>query len=110
MEELVRLDKLEDTYIATDFFDASINRIAAWAIGMRNTRKAMLYALLQPTEMMKKLEADGDVSGRLAVSQEFKAAPFALVWDYYCEKTNKGVGLSWLDEVRKYEKEVLLNR
>ena len=110
MEELVRLDKLEDTYIATDFFDASINRIAAWAIGMRNTRKAMLYALLQPTEMMKKLEADGDVSGRLAVSQEFKAAPFALVWDYYCEKANKGVGLSWLDEVRKYEKEVLLNR
>ena len=60
--------------------------------------------------MMKKLEADGDVSGRLAVSQEFKAAPFALVWDYYCEKANKGVGLSWLDEVRKYEKEVLLNR
>jgi len=110
MEELVRLGKLKDTYIATDFFDASINRIAAWAIGMRNTRKAMLYALLQPTELMKKLEADGDVSGRLAVSQEFKAAPFALVWDYYCDKTGKGVGLSWLDEVRKYEKDVLLKR
>ncbi len=110
MEELVRLGKLQDTYIATDFFDASINRIAAWAIGMRNTRKAMLYALLQPTELMKKLEADGDVSGRLAVSQEFKAAPFSLVWDYYCDKTGKGVGLSWLDEVRKYEKDVLLKR
>ena len=110
MEELVRLGKLQDTYIATDFFDASINRIAAWTIGMRNTRKAMLYALLQPTELMKKLEFQGDVSARLAVTQEFKAAPFSLVWDYYCDKTGKGVGLSWLDEVKKYEEEVLLKR
>ena len=110
MEELVRLGKLDDTYIATDFFDASINRIAAWVIGMRNTRKALLYALLQPNEEMKKIEAEGDVTGRLAYAQEFKAAPFALVWDYYCQKTNKGVGLSWLDEVRQYEKDVLSAR
>ncbi len=110
MEELVRMNKLQNTYIATDFFDASINRIAAWVIGLRNTRKAMLYALLQPVEMMKKLEADGDVSARLAVTQEFKAAPFALVWDYYCQKTNKGVGLDWLDDVRAYEKDVLSKR
>jgi len=110
MEELVRMNKLDKTYIATDFFDASINRIAAWVIGLRNTRKAMLAALLQPVEMMKQLEADGDVSGRLAVTQEFKAAPFSLVWDYYCKKSGKGVGLEWLDEVRKYEKDVLLKR
>lgn len=110
MEELVRLGKLDSTYIATDFFDASINRVVAWVTGMRNTRKAMLYALLQPVDMMKKLEADGDVSGRLAVTQEFKAAPFSLVWDYYCEKKNAGVGLSWLDEVRQYEKDVLSKR
>ena len=110
MEELVRMNKLDKTYIATDFFDASINRIAAWVIGLRNTRKAMLAALLQPVEMMKKLEADGDVSGRLAVTQEFKAAPFSLVWDYYCKKSNKGVGLEWLDDVRAYEKDVLLKR
>ena len=110
MEELVRMNKLDKTYIATDFFDASINRIAAWVIGLRNTRKAMLAALLQPVEMMKKLEADGDVSGRLAVTQEFKAAPFSLVWDYYCKKSGKGVGLEWLDEVRKYEKDVLSKR
>lgn len=70
----------------------------------------MLYALIQPTEMMKKLEAEGDVTGRLAVTQEFKAAPFALVWDYYCQKANAGVGLEWLDEVREYEKNVLLKR
>ena len=110
MNELVRMDKLKDTYIATDFFDASINRIAAWTIGLRNTRKAMLAAMLQPIDTMKELEKDGDVSGTLAFNEEFKAAPVSLVWDYYCETTGKGKGLEWLDEVRKYEKEVLMNR
>lgn len=110
MEELVRMNKLQDTYIATDFFDASINRISAWVTGLRNVRKAMLYALLQPNEKMKEIEAKGDVSARLAYTQEFKAAPFALVWDYYCEKTGKGVGLEWLSDVQKYEKDVLLKR
>ena len=110
MEELVRLGKLDSTYIATDFFDASINRIAAWVIGLRNTRKALLQALLQPVELMKQTEAAGDVSGRFAILQEYKAAPFSMVWDYYCEKTNTGVGLTWLDQVRQYEKDVLLKR
>ncbi|MBQ6908373.1 MAG: L-rhamnose isomerase [Clostridia bacterium] len=110
MEELVRLGKLKDTYIATDFFDASINRISAWVIGIRNVRKAMLYALLQPNEEMKKIEAEGDVSARLAYTQEFKAAPFSLVWDYYCEKSGKGVGLDWLSDIKKYEKDVLAKR
>lgn len=110
MDELVRLGKLSDTYIATDFFDASINRIAAWTIGLRNTRKAMLTALLQPVDMMKKIEADRDVSGRLAYIQEFKASPAELVWDYYCAKSNKGVSLDWLENVRQYEKNVLSKR
>lgn len=110
MQELVSMGKLQDTYVATDFFDASINRIAAWVIGLRNTRKAMLAALLQPIEQMKKIEADGDVSGRLAFKEEFKAAPFALVWDYYCEQQKAKKGLEWLDEVRKYEKDILLKR
>lgn len=110
MEELVRMNKLDKTYIATDFFDASINRIAAWVIGIRNTRKALLAALLQPVELMKKAEADRDFSSRLAITQEFKAAPFSLVWDYYCDKTNKYPGLTWLDEVKKYEKDVLSAR
>ncbi|MBQ4152873.1 MAG: L-rhamnose isomerase, partial [Oscillospiraceae bacterium] len=73
-------------------------------------RKAMLAALLQPVELMKKLEAEGDVTGRLAYTQEFKAAPFGLVWDYYCAKKNAGIGLEWLEDVRKYEKDVLLKR
>jgi L-rhamnose isomerase len=110
MEELVRMNKLDKTYIATDFFDASINRIAAWVIGMRNTKKAILSALLQPVELMKKLEAEGDVSSRLAYIQEFKAAPVELVWDYYCEKTGTYPGLTWLDKVKEYEKQVLINR
>lgn len=109
-EELVRMDKLKDTYIATDFFDASINRICAWVIGMRNTRKAILSALLQPNQKMKELEAAGDVSARLAFKEEFKAAPFALVWDYYCSTQNKGAGLEWLADVKKYEEKVLKER
>ena len=110
MEELVRLNKLQDTYIATDFFDGSINRIVAWVTGLRNTRKAILAALLQPIDKMKELEAIGDVSARLAYKEEFKAAPFALVWDYYCSKQDKGVGLDWIFDVKKYEKEVLSKR
>ena len=110
MEELVRLNKLDKTYIATDFFDASINRTMAWIIGLRNVRKAMLAALLQPVEMMKELEAAGDKSARLAVTQEFKAAPFSLVWDYLCVKENAGLGMQWLDAAKKYESEVLSKR
>ncbi len=110
MEELVRLDKLQDTYIATDFFDGSINRIVAWVTGIRNTRKAILAALLQPVEKMKELEAANDVSARLAYKEEFRAAPFALVWDYYCSQQNKGAGLEWLDAVKKYEAKVLADR
>ena len=111
MEELVRLGKLDATYIATDFFDASINRVVAWVTGLRNTRKAILAALLQPVEAMKKAERDGDVSTRLAMVQEFKAgAMLNPVWDYYCAKINAGVGLEWLQDVKQYEAEVLTKR
>ncbi len=109
-EELVRINKLQNTYIATDFFDASINRICAWVIGLRNTRKAILNALLQPTEKMIGIEAEGDVSARLAWKQEFAAAPFSLVWDYYCQTKNAGVGLEWLENVKAYEKKTLKER
>ena len=111
MEELVRLGKLDATYIATDFFDASINRVVAWVTGLRNTRKAILAALLQPVEAMKRAERDGDVSTRLAMVQEFKAgAMLNPVWDYYCAKKNAGVGLEWLQDVKQYEAEVLSKR
>lgn len=111
MEELVRLDKLDATYIATDFFDASINRVVAWVTGLRNTRKAILAALLQPVEAMKKAEREGDVSARIAMVQEFKAGGMLNpVWDYYCAQKNAGVGLTWLADVKKYEADVLSKR
>ncbi|MDD6176252.1 MAG: L-rhamnose isomerase [Firmicutes bacterium] len=110
MSELVRLNALDRVYIATDYFDASINRIAAWVIGMRNTRKALLEALLEPAETIQTMERSGDSTSRLAWTQEFRAKPFGLVWDYYCAKNNCGVGLEWLDEVKKYESEVTLKR
>jgi len=110
MEELVHINKLQNTYIATDFFDASINRVCAWVIGLRNVRKALLAALLQPTDKMKEIETLGDFSSRLAYKEEFKAAPFALVWDYYCDQQNAYKGLEWLSEVKDYEKNILSKR
>ena len=110
MDEIVRLGKVKETYIATDYFDASINRVAAWIIGLRHTRKALLNALLTPVDALKKAEASGDNTSRLAMSQEYKTAPIGLVWDYYCAKKGAGVGLEWLDEVKKYEAETMSKR
>ena len=110
MDEIVRMNALDRIFIATDYFDASINRVVAWVVGARNTRKALLESLLQPVDTMKKLEADGDNSARLAFTQEFKAQPFSLVWDYYCSQKNAGVGLEWLNAVKKYEEDVQSKR
>lgn len=108
--ELVRNDFLDKTHIGLDFFDASINRIAAWVIGMRNMQKALLLALVEPTEQLVAYEKDFDFTSRLAMYEEIKTLPFGAVWDYFCEKNNVPVGDEWLAEVRKYEKEVLLKR
>lgn len=97
MEEIVRQGALPQVYIGTDFFDASINRVAATIIGARNVRKALLVALLQPTAKLKELEAEGNLTGRLALYEECKQLPFGLVWDMFCEM--EGVpGSSWLQE------------
>lgn len=107
---LVRTGLIDRTYIGLDFFDASINRIAAWVIGTRNMQKALLRAMLEPTESLKKLELDGDYTARLALTEEYKTYPFGAVWDYFCEKNNVPVGTDWLDEVRAYERDVLSKR
>ena len=109
-QELVRNDFIPKTNIALDFFDASINRIAAWTIGTRNTRKALLAALLEPTAALKKVEAEGDFTSRLALLEEFKTYPMGAVWDYYCLKHDVPVKEAWLDEVKAYEKDVLSKR
>ena len=109
-EELVRNNFVEKTHIGLDFFDASINRIAAWVIGMRNMQKALLLALLEPTAMLKDYEVSFDFTSRLAILEEIKTLPAGAVWDYFCEINNVPVGEAWLKEVRAYEKDVLLKR
>ena len=107
---LVRPGLLDRTHIGLDFFDGSINRIAAWAIGTRNMERALLIAHLEPTGQMAKMELEGDYTGRLAMMEELKSYPFAAVWDYYCLKEGVPVREAWLNEVRQYEKDVLSRR
>jgi L-rhamnose isomerase len=109
-QEIVRGGYLERVHIGLDFFDASINRIAAWVIGTRCMIKALLIALLEPSEKLRRMELEGDYTGRLAMLEEFKTLPFGAVWDYYCTKMETPAGESWIDETRAYEKDVLSKR
>jgi L-rhamnose isomerase len=103
MQELVRGDFLGRTHIGLDYFDASINRVGAWVIGSRNTLKALLYALLEPSAQLRELEAAGDFTGRLGLMEEAKSLPWGLVWDEHCRRHNVPVGAAWIDSLRKYE-------
>ncbi|MBQ3176949.1 MAG: L-rhamnose isomerase [Clostridia bacterium] len=93
--------------IGLDFFDASINRIACWAIGSRSMQKALLWAALEPVAMLQKFEAEGDYTSRLAYLEEIKTYPFAAVWDYYCEKQGVPTRDSWVSEMKAYEQKIL---
>src|SRR5690606_12655094 len=108
--ELVRGDLLGKTHIGLDFFDGSINRVAAWVIGTRNTIKALLRAMLEPVEALRAAELAGDYTTRLALTEEFKSYPFGAVWDYYCERAGVPVREEWLENVKSYENDVLLKR
>jgi L-rhamnose isomerase len=108
-QELVRNKLLNRTHIGLDFFDASINRIAAWVIGTRNTIKSLLIAMLEPPALIE-AERQGDLSARLALLEETKSLPWAAVWDQYCTIAGVPVGHDWFDEVRSYEKTVLSKR
>ncbi|HEM5310015.1 TPA: L-rhamnose isomerase [Streptococcus suis] len=109
-KELVRNDLLDKAVIGLDFFDATINRIAAWVIGTRNTQKALLKALLEPTKDLKEMENNFDFTSRLAYTEELKDFPYSDVWNYFCQQNGVPVGLDWLKEVQSYEEEVLKNR
>ncbi|MDG3084857.1 L-rhamnose isomerase [Vibrio hannami] len=108
--EIIRHDLVDRVNIGLDFFDASINRIAAWVIGTRNMKKALLRALLEPVQQLRDFEKEGDFTSRLAMLEESKSLPWAAVWDYYCEQQEVPVGASWLGQVKQYEEEVLLKR
>jgi L-rhamnose isomerase len=109
-QELVRGDYLSRTHIGLDFFDASINRVAAWTIGARNMLRALCLAMLEPHAQYKKLERAGDFTSRLALMEEAKSLPFGAVWDYYCAKKGVPVGDAWLAGVKTYERDVLSKR
>ncbi len=109
-EEIVRGNYLSRVHIGLDFFDASINRVAAWVIGTRCMIKALLLALLEPTEKLKKLEAEGDYTSRLALMELHKFMPAGAVYNYYCEKQGVAPGAEWLADVKAYERDVLAKR
>ena len=109
-EEIVRGGYLDRVHIGLDFFDASINRVAAWVIGMRSMLKGLLIALIEPTEKLCQYERENDFTSRLALMEEIKTLPFAAVWDYYCLKQDVPIGMAWLEEVKKYEKDVQSKR
>jgi len=111
MKEIVRNDALEKVLIGLDFFDASINRIAAWVIGTRSAQKGLLYALLQPNERLKRLQDEGNFTERLMLLEEIKTLPFGEVWEEYCRRQNVPASdEEWFAEVKKYEKDVLSAR
>jgi L-rhamnose isomerase len=107
--EIVANDFLKRVHIGLDYFDASINRVAAWTIGTRNMLRALLIALLEPPQI-KSSEAAGDFTARLVLQEEAKTLPFGAVWDFYCESQGVPVGENWLGEIKRYEKEVLSKR
>ncbi len=108
--ELARGEYLDRVHLGLDYFDASINRVAAWVIGARNVIKALLLALLEPADRLRQLEREGDYTSRLALLEELKSMPFGAVWDFHCLKSDVPVGQGWLPEVNRYEREVLSKR
>jgi len=108
--EIVRHQLFDKVHIGLDFFDASINRIAAWVIGTRNTKKALLRALLEPTERLRQSETAGDYTARLALLEEQKSLPWQAVWEAWCLRHDVPADASWLSDVRHYEKQILNQR
>ena len=109
-EELVRCNALDRTFIALDYFDASINRVAAWIIGMHSLQKALLSALLAPHAKLATLQEAGDFTGLMALDEQLKTMPLGEVWDELCRRAGLDTGLMWYDDVKKYEDEVLSAR
>lgn len=104
-KEIVRCGALDRVFIATDYFDASINRISAWVTGLRNVQKSLLFALLQPAEKMKKLQDESRFTELMVLSEDMKTMPFGEVWEEYLRR--EGIAADYFAEIKKYENEVL---
>ncbi len=109
-QEIVRADALDRTHIGLDFFDASINRVAAWTIGSRNALRALLLALLEPRGELRALEGAGDYGGRLALLEELKGLPWGAVWDQFCLQEGVPIGGRYMDAIRAHEATILPQR
>ena len=109
-KEIVRANALDRVNIGLDYFDASINRIGAYVVGSRATQKCFMQALLEPIEILRKYEEKGQNFERLAMLEETKALPWNAVWDYFCMINNVPVGTDFIEDIQKYEKEVIFNR
>lgn len=109
-KEVVESGRLDSTFIALDYFDGSINRIAAWVIGARSIRKALLFALLRPSARMKTLQKEGRGTELLMLGEELKTLPFGDVWERFCEECSVPTGEAWFEKIKVYEKEVLSKR
>lgn len=109
-KEIVRNEALNRVMVGLDFFDASINRIAAWTIGMRNFQKSLLYALLTPNKQLAQLQEEGRLTEVMMLQEELKTCPFGDVWDYFCEANGVQAGEAWYQEVKTYEENVLSKR
>ena len=109
-KELVRCNALGNVFIGLDFFDASINRISAWTVGMRNMEKALLFGLLMPHQALKKMQDEGNFTELMATLEEIKTYPFGDVWDHYCEIQSVPQKKEWFKEIKRYEQEVLSKR
>ncbi|WP_165020258.1 L-rhamnose isomerase [Dysgonomonas sp. ZJ279] len=109
-KEVVRADAINKVHVGLDFFDASINRIGAYAIGIRSTQKAFLQALLEPLAKLREYEANGQYFERLALLEEAKGLPWNAVWDYFCMKSDVAIGEDYIAEVQQYEKDVTSKR
>jgi L-rhamnose isomerase len=110
MQEIVRGGHLYRVHIGLDYFDATINRVAAWAIGARNALRALLMALLEPIDTLRGLEQAGDFTARLALLEELKGMPFGAVWDYHCLAQQVPISMGFITRVKHYEETVLSKR
>ncbi|MCQ2396368.1 MAG: L-rhamnose isomerase [Lentisphaeria bacterium] len=108
--QLVRCNFLSKTYIALDFFDGAIDRIGAWVVGSRATQKALLFALLEPTAILKKFEKDNDNAMKMALLEELKGAPWEAVYDEFCNRSKVTVGNAWLNDLYDYDRKVARHR
>ncbi|HAA75299.1 TPA: L-rhamnose isomerase, partial [Candidatus Latescibacteria bacterium] len=108
--EVARADALDRIYVALDFFDASINRVGAYVVGTRATRKAILYGLLDPSDRLLELEGNGQLASKLALMEDAKTLPFGAVWDMLCLKSEVPAGAAWIGDMEQYEADILTKR